>query len=100
MDPQTLELLRVLQSGGHDSRSFEGIAALLATQRPRLAAADDRATLADVSELLEVWAESAPPAMAAAALIHAAQIAEDDLQQAERAVQLYTLSLERDPGDL
>jgi outer membrane biosynthesis protein TonB/tetratricopeptide (TPR) repeat protein len=99
MDPQTLELLRLLQASAHDAESYAQIRSLLAGQRRKLAAADDRATLADISELLEVWAEGAPPGMAAGALNEAALIAEEDLEQAERAVQLYTQSFQRDPGE-
>jgi outer membrane biosynthesis protein TonB/tetratricopeptide (TPR) repeat protein len=99
MDPQTLELLRLLQASAHDAESYAQIRSLLAGQRRKLAAADDRATLADISELLEVWGEGAPPGMAAGALNEAALIAEEDLEQAERAVQLYTQSFQRDPGE-
>src|SRR5436190_9472614 len=99
MEPKTLELLRLLQPGVHDVQTFDTIRSLLTTQRSRLAEVDDRATLADLSELLEVWAEGAPPQMAAAALMEAAQIAEQHLEQSERAVQLYLDSIEHEPGD-
>jgi hypothetical protein len=98
MNQQTLELLRRLQSSERDAQAFESIRSLLASQRSHLVSEDDRATLADLSELLEVWAETATPDLAAAATASAAQIADEDLEQAERAVQLYVLSLERAPG--
>ncbi|HMI93066.1 MAG TPA: AgmX/PglI C-terminal domain-containing protein [Polyangiales bacterium] len=97
MDQQTFELLRVLQSGERSEQGLAQVRSLLDPQRRALHAADDRASLSDISELLEVWAESAPPPQAAAAIAHAGQIAEQDLEQAERAVQLYIASLERDP---
>jgi len=97
MDQQTFELLRVLQSGERSETGLAQVRSLLDPQRRALHAADDRASLSDISELLEVWAESAPPPQAAAAIAHAGQIAEQDLEQAERAVQLYVGSLERDP---
>jgi hypothetical protein len=100
MDQQTLELLRVLQSGERDPGTLRQLQALLPPERARLTAADDRATLADISELLEVWADTAPPPLAAAATAEAAEIADTDLEQAERAIQLYRLSLERAPAEL
>src|SRR5262249_5633035 len=99
MEQQTLELLRALQSSERDGRAFTHIRTLLPTERTRLAAAEDRATLADISELLEMWADSAPKELAAAAAAEAAQIADEDLEQAERAVKLYQLSLERAPTE-
>ena len=97
MDEQATELLRTLQSGVHDGASFARIEALLPLQRASLAKADDRATLADISELLELWAQEAPGSLGGKATEWAAAIAESDLGQAERAVQLYQLCLEREP---
>ncbi len=98
MDQQTLELLRVLQSDERDAGALQQIQSLL--PRARLGAGDDRAALADISELLEVWAETAPPELAAAVTVEAAQIADEDLEQAERALQLYMQSLSRAPSEL
>ncbi len=100
MDPKTLELLKALQGDGRDEDTLGIVEDLLAGQRPLLHAAEDLATLADISELLEVWAEGAPAELAARALLHASSIAERELEQAERAAQLVTLSLEIRPGDL
>ena len=100
MDQHTVELLRVLQSGERSEGGLAQVRQLLDSQRRSLHASDDRAVLSDISELLEDWAETAPPNVAAAAIAHAGQIAEQDLEQAERAVQLYTSSLERDPTQL
>ena len=98
MEQQTLDLLRALQSKERDSGALAKIQTLLASERSKLVAADDRATLAEVSEMLEEWADTAAPALGAQAVVQAAQIAEQDLQQAERAVQLYVLALEREPA--
>ncbi|MFI5309295.1 MAG: AgmX/PglI C-terminal domain-containing protein, partial [Polyangiales bacterium] len=100
MQEQTLELLRVLQLSERDAGTFGQIQARLPTERARLTSADDRSALADISELLEVWAETAPPELAAAATVEAAQIADEDLEQAERAVTLYALALQRAPTAL
>ena len=98
MEQQTLDLLRALQSKERDAGALSRIQALLASERSKLVASDDRATLADVSEMLEEWADTAAPALGAQAVAHAAVIADQDLQQAERAVQLYVLALEREPA--
>ncbi|MGD8862977.1 MAG: hypothetical protein PVI30_23390, partial [Myxococcales bacterium] len=98
MDPKTLELLKALQSGAFDADTLDIVEDLLESQRRELMEVEDLATLADISELLEVWAESAPTGLAARAVALAADVAERELDQPERAAQLLTLALELSPG--
>ena len=100
MEERTLLLLRTMQTAERTEAGLAGVRAMLTEERPGLRAFDDRATLADASELLEVWSEAAPPQVAAGALVLAGEIAEQDLQQLERAVQLYQRSLELAPTQL
>lgn len=97
MEERTLELLRTLQTAERTEAGFAGVSALLSQERPGLQARDDRATLADASELLELWADAAPAPIAVSALALAADVAERDLEQHERATQLYARCLELAP---
>jgi tetratricopeptide (TPR) repeat protein len=93
MDQQTVELMCLLQAGTHDADTWVRIEALVPSQRQVLA--EKPTELADLGDLLEAWAAAAPADCANAALLHAAAIAEEDLDQLERAVALYQACLER-----
>jgi tetratricopeptide (TPR) repeat protein len=100
MEERTLELLRALQTAERTEPGLAGVQAMLDAERPGLRTRGDRATLADASELLEVWAEAAPSPVAAGGLRLAADIAERDLEQVERAEQLHAHALELAPTQL
>jgi tetratricopeptide (TPR) repeat protein len=89
MDSQTLELFRCLQSGPYDEAGLEHIRGLLKPQRRLLRARNDLATLLEVVELMQGWAESAAdPSVGTLAILEASDIAERELRQPERAAQL------------
>jgi tetratricopeptide (TPR) repeat protein len=89
MDSQTLELFRCLQSGPYDEAGLEHIRGLLQPQRRLLRSRNDLATLVEIIELLQGWAEAAPnPSVGTLAMLEASDIAERDLRQPERAAQL------------
>jgi len=89
MDSQTLELFRCLQSGPYDETGLERIRRLLQTQRRLLRMKNDTATLAEIIELMQGWAEATPePRLATLAMLEASDIAERELRQPERAAQL------------
>lgn len=86
MESGTLELLRCLQSGPFDESNWKHIRATLRGQRRYLRAQNDLATLTDLVQLLESWAQACDnPRLGAEALREAADIAERELAQVERA---------------
>jgi tetratricopeptide (TPR) repeat protein len=93
MDQQTVELMCLLQAGTHDANTWARIEALVPSQRQVLA--EKPTELADLGDLLEAWAGPAPVHCANSALLHAAAIADEDLDQPERAIALYQACLER-----
>jgi len=89
MDPQTLELLRCLQSGPYDEPAWKHHRDLLRTQRRVLRAQHDSNTLADLVQLLEVWSKNCEsPRTGADVLREAADIAERDLSKTSLATDL------------
>jgi hypothetical protein len=89
MDPQTLELLRCLQSGPYDEPAWRHLRDLLRTQRRVLRAQQDLSTLTDIVQLLDVWAQtSESPRASAEVLREAADLAERDLSQPGLAADL------------
>src|SRR5689334_14697656 len=97
MDPRTLELLRLLQADQHDAGTLDSIREQFREQRKELAAKDDRATLDELCELLEAWAEGATGDLASAALHEAALSIEEDLEQPERAIAVLERVLDLEP---
>ncbi len=89
MESGTLELLRCLQSGPYDESGWKNIRNLLRGQRRYLRAEADTSTLSDLVQLLESWSRGCEnPRLGAEALREAADIAERELHQSERAVEL------------
>lgn len=89
MDPQTLELLRCLQSGPYDEPAWKHHRDLLRKQRRVLRAQHDLNTLADLVQLLEVWAKNCEsPRTGADVLREAADVAERDLSKSPLATDL------------
>src|SRR5262249_2988092 len=86
MDPRTLELFRCLQSGPFDETGWKQIQRLLSGQCRVLRGRGDLATLAEIVQLLEGWANAAVSGrLRAAALGDAADIAERELRQVSLA---------------
>src|ERR1700759_1271780 len=86
MDPRTLELFRCLQSGPYDEAAWKQIQRLLVGQRRALRGRNDFATLAEIVQLLEAWAQAANTGrLRSAALGEAAEIAERELRQVSLA---------------
>lgn len=96
MDQQTVELMCLLQRGTYDAETWSRIEALLPEQRAHLVEAGKPAELADLADLLETWSAAASAPLAVAARLSAASIAEQELQQEERAIALYQQCLELD----
>jgi hypothetical protein len=89
MDPQTLELLRCLQSGPYDEPAWKHHRDLLRTQRRVLRAQNDSSTLTDIVHLLDVWSNNCEsPRTGADVLREAADVAERDLGQTALAADL------------
>jgi hypothetical protein len=89
MDPQTLELLRSLQSGPYDEPAWKNYRTMLRTQRRVLRAQQDLSTLSDLVQLLDTWAQNCEsPRIAAEVLREAADVAERDLSKAMIAADL------------
>jgi hypothetical protein len=89
MDPQTLELLRSLQSGPYDEPAWKNYRGMLRTQRRVLRAQQDLSTLSDLVQLLDTWAQNCgSPRVAAEVLREAADVAERDLSQAAASADL------------
>ena len=86
MDPRTLELFRSLQSGPYDEAAWKQIQRLLIGQRRALRGRNDVATLAEIVQLLEAWAQAANTGrLRSVALGEAAEIAERELRQVSLA---------------
>ncbi len=101
MDPETLELLRCLHMGPYDAAGLTHLEALLQSQRAALRGRGDLGTLTELGELLEEWSGSVTDAgVGARTLLRAAEVAETDLLQPERAIELYEQALRRDPTQL
>lgn len=89
MDPQTLELLRCLQSGPYDESAWKRLREMLRTQRRVLRAQQDSSTLTDLMHLLDTWAEACDNhRVGADVLREAADVAERDLSQPAIAADL------------
>jgi hypothetical protein len=89
MDPQTLELLRCLQSGPYDEPAWKHLREMLRTQRRVLRAQQDLSTIKDLLQLLDNWAQACDnPRIAADVLREAADVAERDLSQPAAAADL------------
>jgi hypothetical protein len=89
MDPQTLELLRCLQSGPYDEPAWKHHRDLLRMQRRVLRAQNDSSTLTDIVHLLDVWSKNCEsPRTGADVLREAADVAERDLSQTALAADL------------
>lgn len=89
MDPQTLELLRCLQSGPYDEPAWKHLRGMLRTQRRVLRAQQDLATLTDLVSLLDTWSRNCvDPRIAAEILREAADVAERDLSQTATSAEL------------
>jgi TonB family protein len=97
MDPRTLELLRALQADEHTAAALDHILQQFREQRRVLAAVDDRATLNELCELLEAWADSAPADLGSLALQEAALSIEEDLEQPLRAIAVLERVLDLEP---
>lgn len=97
MDPQTRKVISRLRSGPYDITALNRIRDELTPVRDRLIAEGQRKTLAEIVDLVAAWARAATDKpVASRAFYEAAHIAEIELKTDERAVQLYTLSLEQD----
>lgn len=98
MDPRTLELLRALQADDRDAASLERICQQFREQRRALSAKDDRATIDELCELLEAWAETATADLASIALQETALSIEEDLEQPARAIAVLERVLDLEPS--
>ncbi len=98
MDPRTLELLRALQADDRDAASLERICEQFREQRRALSAKDDRATIDELCELLEAWAETATADLASIALQETALSIEEDLEQPARAIAVLERVLDLEPS--
>ncbi len=100
MDAHTLRLMSRLRWGPFDATALGRIREELELQRDVLATAGDREALVSLVEHLQGWSKSArEPALASVALFEAATVAETELEDFERAADLYVLSLEQDPAN-
>lgn len=100
MDSRTLELFRCLQSGPYDESGFKQIQRLLSGQCRVLRSRNDLATLAEIVQLLEGWANAAVSGrLRAAALGEAAEIAERELRQLSLADDLRERAAQRTRAD-
>jgi hypothetical protein len=89
MDPLTLELFRCLQSAPYDESGLQSMRGLLSRQRRALSTQRDLATLGEIVQLLEAWAEAAGETRAGMqAREEAASIAERELRDAALAARL------------
>lgn len=94
MDNRLQKLFRRLRSGPYDKTALKRIKEEIASLREHLSAKGEKKSLQEIVEFLISWSQSATDKTAASlALFEAGIIAETDLNETERARQLYVSSM-------